>query len=300
MTGQFSVLFKKYSVPIILLILALAMLIVGIKDQQGSTFMISSVMMFAASGISLLYSSGKFKPFLATIIGAVAGLIALFLFYQSYDSVVSTDTYNKNYNKCKLLAQQNLEDIRYVQKAYAEQNGVYISDWNSFTEFIRNGKVPFVDAQGVVPNRKITPEENNFLYPGNPPIDNNMTETEAFRLSKWIEGPNWQVDFANFKRDTIMVSLYDTKFKSRSYRENREKLGFYEFNPDSLPIIPFTKKEWKLETLDSIQVGDAKAPAMRVSGLIPFAEIQGKNDDTEEMYFGSLTTPDLDGSWESE
>lgn len=300
MTSQFSVLFKKYSVPVILLILALTMLIVGIKDQQDSMFMIASVMMFAASAISLLYSSGKFKPILATIIGLVAGVIAVVILWISYNSVVDTDTYNKNYVKCKLLAQQNLEDIRYVQKAYADQNGTYIGDWDAFVEFVKTGKVPFVDAQGVVPNRKITAEENKFLYTGNPPIDNNMTEDEAYRLSKWTAGPNWQVDFANFKRDTIMVSLMESKFMSRSYKENREKLGFYAFTPDSLPVIPYTKEQWKLETVDSILVGDTKAPAMRVSGSIPFAKIQGKNGDKEEMFFGSLTTPELEGSWEGE
>ncbi len=300
MTGSFSVLLKKYSVPLILFVLAMGMLIVGIKQNQDSTFMISAIMMFAAAGISILYSSGKFKPMLAMIIGVVAGLAAIYILYISYNSVSDTNTYNKNYEKCKLLALQNLEDIRYVQKAYAEQNGTYIGDWDKFVDFVKNGKVPFVDAQGVVPSRKITTEERDYLYHDNRPIDVNMTEDEAYKLSKWTAGPNWQADFANFRRDTLMVSLLETKFLSRSYRENREKMGFYDFNPDSLPIIPFTKKEWMLETLDSINVNDVKYPAIKVSGKIPFARIQGQNNDEEEMYFGSLTTPDLDGSWENE
>lgn len=300
MTGSLSVLIKKYSVPVILFILASIMLFFGIKQEQNSMFMISAVMMFAAAGVSILYSSGRFKPVFVLILGLAAGVAAILILSYSYVTVVETDAYNKSYDKCKLLAIQNLEDIRYVQKVYAEQHGKYIGDWNEFVDFVRNGKIQVVDALGMVPNRKITPEENSYLYTGNPPIDNNMTELEAYRLSKWTAGPNWQADFANFKRDTIYKSLMEVKFQSRSYRENRDKLGFYAFNPDSLPVIPFTKNKWLLETKDSVVVGEAKLPAVKVSGKIPFARIQGQNNDEEELYFGSLTTPDLDGSWEND
>ena len=220
--------------------------------------------------------------------------------FISWKSVHDTNVYNKNYEKCKTLAKQNLEDIRYIQKAYAEANGVYLSDWNALVEFTKSGTIPYVDAQGVVPKRAISPEERDYLYHDNRAIDNDMTEEEAFLLSKWTDGPNWSTDFSSFKRDTIQVSLSKTKFQSKSYVQNREKLGFYPFSADSLPYIPFTKNQWSLETKDSILVNDVKYPALYIAGKIPFAEIQGKNNDTEEMFFGSLTTPDLDGSWEGE
>ena len=300
MTGSFSVLLKKYSVPIILFVIAIGMLIFGISNNQDSLFMVSSILMFAASGISILYSSGKFKPMLALLIGLVAGVIAVVVLYISYKEVSDTNQYKQNYEKCKLLALQNLEDIRYVQKVYAEQNGTYLKDWDEFIDFVRNGKINIVDAQGVVPNRRITDDEKKFLYGDNRPVDVNMTEEEAFRLSKWKEGPNWQTDFANFKRDTLPEPLMKVKFNSRSYLENRDKLGFYAFNPDSLPFIPFTKKKWKIETRDSVLVKDIKKPALRISGKIPFAKIQGQNNDSEEMFFGDLNTAELDGSWENE
>ncbi len=300
MTSQLSVLLKKYSIPVLLFVVGIIMLVVGLRSSQDGTFMVSSIMMFAAGGISVLYSSGKFKPSIAYAIGLVAGIAAVVVLYISYDSVSKTNEYDRNYDKCKMLAKQNLEDIRYIQKAYAEQNGVYLDNWDALVDFVNNGKVPFVESQGGVPSRKIETAERDYLYGDNRAIDVDMTEEEAYLLSKWTEGPNWQRDFANFKRDTVMVSLLETKFRSRSYRENREKLGFYPFTPDSLPVIPFTKKTWVLETKDSIEVGDMKYPAMKVSGFIPFADIQGKNDDKEEMYFGSLTTNTLDGSWENE
>lgn len=301
MTGSFSVLIKRYSVPIILFVIAISMLIFGISNNQDSLFMISSVLMFAAAGISIAYSSGKFKPMVALIIGLISGAIAVVVMYISYAEVSSTSQYKQDYEKCKILALQNLEDIRYVQKVYAEQNsGSYLKDWDEFIDFVRNGKINIVDAQGVVPNRRIDEAENAFLYGDNRAIDVNMTEEEAYRLSKWTEGPHWQAEFSNFKRDTVPQSLMQVKFMSRSYRENREKLGIYTFSPDSLPIIPFTKKTWKIEVRDSVQVKDVKKPAIRVSGKIPFAKIQGQNNDSEELFFGDLSTGELDGSWENE
>ena len=300
MTSQLSVLLKKYSIPVLLFIVGIIMLSVGLKNNQDGMFMVSSIMMFAAGGISILYSSGKFKPAVAYAIGIVAGIAAIVVLYKSWDTVSSTEEYMSNYEKCKMLAKQNLEDVRYVQKAYAEQNGVYLSDWNALIDFVNNGKVPFVESQGAVPARKIDVDERKYLYNDNRAIDVDMTEEEAYRLSKWTEGPNWQTDFVNFKRDTVMVSLLKMKFQSRSYKENREKMGFYPFVADSLPVIPFTKTQWLMETKDSIKINDVNYPALMVSGEIPFADVQGKNDDKEAMSFGSLTTNTLEGTWENE
>lgn len=302
MTSKLSVLLKKYSVPTLFFVLGLLMLIIGVSKGQGGMFMMAAVFMFIAGGLSVLYSMGTFKSSLIYVLGIVAGIAALFTLYMSGKSVNDTTTYNRNYKMCKSLAKQNLEDIRYIQKAFAEKNGVYISNWDALVDYTKNGTIPFVDAQGIVPSRKITSEENKYLYVGNPAIDNNMTEEEAYRLSKWTEGPNWQTDFKGFIRDTIQVSLLKSKFQSKSYVESREKAGFYRFNADSLSVIPFTngKERWLLETKDSIKVGDAVLPAIFVSGKIPFASIKGKDDDTEEMSFGSLSTNDTSGSWEDE
>lgn len=300
MTSSLPVLIKKYSVPIILIIFGLGLTIFGLKNAQDGMFMASAILMFTAALISFLYSSGKVKPGIAVLVGAVAGICALGILALSYFEVKTSSEYKENYNNCKLLALQNLEDIRYVQKIYAEQNGKYIDNWDDFVDFVKNGEIDIVQAEGLVPNRKLESVENIYLYPDNPPVDVNMTEMEAYLLSKWKEGPNWQRDFANFKRDTVPEKIMNIRFNSRSYRENREKLGFYAFSPDSLPIIPYTKKKWILETKDSILVNDVKKPAIYVHGKIPFADIEGKNHDTEEISFGSLSTGEVDGSWEND
>jgi hypothetical protein len=300
MTDKLSTLLKKYSVPLLFFIFGLLMLLVGIAESQNSMFMTAAVLMLVAGGLSILYSTGKLNPKLLYIIGIGSGIIGLFTIFMSWKGVNDTATYNQNYKDCKALAKQNLEDIRYIQKAYAESKGTYLKDWESFIEYAKTGTVPLPVTQGVLPSRKIDPIENNYLYTGNPAVDNNMSEKEAFRLSKWQEGPNWERDFKDFVRDTIQVSLLKIKFESKSYKDSRVKAGFHVFSPDSLPFIPFTNgnMKWTLETKESVQVGETHAPAIRVAGKIPFARIKGKDGDTEEMHFGTLTSNDTSGSWE--
>lgn len=294
MTNNFSVLFKKYSVPVLLLILGITLLVIGITKSQGTSFMLSSVLMFVAGGLSLLYSSGKMKTMFLVIFGVLAGIAGIVMLTISWTEV-STEIQSQNRIKLtETTAKQNLEDIIYIQKQYAERNGVYAGTWDEMTNFIKTGTVDYVVSEGSVPARKYTPEERDYLYGDKRAIDVNMTEEEAYRLSKWKENP-LAADFEGFKRDTLQQSILDSKFKNKSYLKARELSGVGPFYADSLRYIPFTKgkEEWTLETEDSLDVGDGlKAPAIKVSGKPPYI---GK-----EMSFGSLTKPNnLAGSWES-
>jgi hypothetical protein len=229
-----------------------------------------------------------------TLLGLVAGISSALAMYLSFKSVYDTHKHIAKYELCVKLAQNNLSDIRSAQKAFADMNGRYAKDWDELIDFINNGKVPFVDAFGVVPSRKITEQERNFLYGDNRAIDNNMTELEAYRLSKMANAPE---DLQNFKRDTILVSFLSTKFGSKSYKAGRMKEGFGAFSAEKLPIIPFSNgKKWKMETRDSIQIGTEYFPAIRVSGMLPIAKLEGEKP--KEIYFGQLTSNDTGGSWE--
>ena len=125
MTSNLSVLLKKYSIPALFFVLGIMMLVVGVSKNQGSMFMTAAGLMFVAGVLSIGYSSGKLKSGMVYILGIGAGIAAAVTLYYSYLSVEETATYNKNYVKCKSIAKQNLEDIRFVQKAYADANGKY-------------------------------------------------------------------------------------------------------------------------------------------------------------------------------
>jgi hypothetical protein len=301
MLDKIGLILKKYAVPGIFLTVGLIVLIVGMTSGQSTVFMFSAGMMLVAGILSVLYSMGKLKPGIVYGSGIAVGVIALILIYMSFSSVAVSQKYEKDRDNCKELAKQNLMDIRYVQKIHKEQNGTYLGTWEELVDFTKNGTMPYVVSEGTVPGVKITPEERDYLYNDNRPIDNNMTEDEAYRLSKWTEGPRYNELFIGFKRDTIQVSIMKTKFENKSYVSNREKLGFYRFSADSLPYIPYTgsKLEWDLQVEDSIMFDGVAGPAIQVLGEIPFAEVEGASRNIV-MGFGKITSHDVSGSWEDE
>ena len=303
MKSNVSVLVNKFAIPAVLLVLGLFMLIVGIKNGQGAMFILASFMMLIAGVLSILYSSGKLKAGLSFGIGGITGVAALITLFFSFKSCNDTQIHDENYDYCKSLAIQNLMDVREVQKIYKEQNGKYASSWDELESFLENGTVIYVKSVGTVPPRAVYPEERDYLaqfglYEKGQAIDYNMTEKDAYFLSK---SPNPAPELRGFERDTQNVSLLKTRFtENRAYGETREMSGFPAFSVDSLKYIPFTnaKEMWQLEAMDSVKFGDAMIPTMRVSGFIPFSEIEGKDDNKEEIYFGNLLTNSLAGSWE--
>lgn len=294
MTNNLSVLFKKYSIPVLLLLIGFALLIFGIMNDQNMSFHLSSSLMIFAGVLSLLFSSGKFKNSVLMIAGLLAGAIGFALIYLSSNEVVTKMKFDDKVNMSETLAKQNLEDVIFIQKAYQAQYGEFADTWDKLVDYVKNGKIDFVVSEGSVPSRRYTEEERAYLYGDNRAIDNAMTEQEAYRLSKWKEGPNWEKDFRSFKRDTLKVSLLESKFRSNSYEKAREIAGIGKFSVDSLRFIPYTgaKREWKLQTKMLTLPDSTKAPAIRVMGTLPFTK--------KEMYFGSLTKPnEFSGSWEN-
>jgi len=61
MFSNLSIIFKKYSVPALFFVMGVALFISGATGNQNTMFMISSIMMFLAGALSILYSTGTFK-----------------------------------------------------------------------------------------------------------------------------------------------------------------------------------------------------------------------------------------------
>lgn len=300
MTNNLSVLLKKYSVPALFLIVGILLLIVGVKTNQDWTFMMSAVLMFVAGALSALYSSGKLKTSIILIFGAMAGIAGIYALYMSTTTVKDTIATQDQNKYAFTLSTQNLMDIRYVQKEHFKKNGTYLKTWDEFTDFLNNGTIPFVESEGTVPGRRISSAERDFLYGDNRAVDNKMTEEEAVLLSRWAENPDSEnaASFNGFRRDTVPMDLFKSKFGTAAYKSSREKLGLGKFYSDSLRFIPFSsgQTEWLLEVQDSVEIGaEFKITTVKVSGMRPFMK-----DKDDMMGFGSKNSGDLTGTWENE
>lgn len=294
MNSSLSVLLKKFAVPTIFIVLGVAILVFGFNTNQDGTFKLSALFLLIGGVLSLMYSSGRVKSSIINILGGITAIVAIVILYLSFTSVATTQKYNENYAIMKLKAQQNLSDVRFIQKMHAAEKGKYAATWEEFIAFAKTATMDYVDAVGVVPARKMTSEESKYVYKDNRPIDKSMTEEEALILSKWANCPE---DLKGFKRDTLKVNLLKTKFGSSSYLESRKIAGIGKFSLDSLPVIPLSTTKWKLEVRDSVASGAEKSPAIKVSGTLPLTEIQGSKKK-EQMFFGSTSSNDTGGSWE--
>jgi len=290
MTSNISVLLKKYAVPAIFILLGFVILIYGFKTNQDGLFKLSSVFLFAAAILSFMYSSGKFKAGLINILGVSTGIGAVFTIYMSFKSVSDSQKYNISYKIMRLEAEQNLSDIRFIQKLHLNQNKKYAGTWDEFLTFAKGATMDYVKSVGTVPARKMTASESQYVYKDNRPVDKSMTEMEALTLSKWSNVP---ADLKSFSRDTLQVNLIKTKFESGSYTEARMIAGIGKFDVEKLPFIPLAKTKWNLET----KLGADNVPLIRVGGTLPMTKVEGSKAK-EEIWFGTLSGNDTGGSWE--
>jgi len=296
---NYGVLLKKFSLPVLFVIMGGGMLYFGFTSKQNTIFNLSSLLLFVSAILSFLYSWGGLPRKIFVFTGVFSGVVSLVLLYLSYQSVKDTEVYNSNYKACKSLAISNLSDLRTIQMEYLKTYKKYASSPEELKEFLKIATSDSVATQGTVPSRKLTVAERDFLYNDNRPIDNNMNLNEAYRLSKSNICP---ADLKDFKYDTLKTSLIGSKFMwNKSYKESRAKSGFYKFNVDSLFVVPFTggKEKWKFEVA-TVKKGKDDVPVMRISGKIPFAEVQGKKN--ELLFVGKLDVPEATpvGSWEDE
>ncbi len=295
---NFGLILKKYSVPSLFFILGISLLIVGFTSTQTFTFKVAGFIILLAAIVSILNVSDIISSGVTKIIGVCSFVVASILLYTTYSSISETMEYQSNYKNCKEISRRNLSDLRTAQKAYFERYKTFAGDWETIIKFIETDSVNTLVSEGSVPARKITDAERNYIYRDNRPIDNNMNEIEAYKLSKSKICPD---DLKDFKRDTVKVSFIKTTFtQNRSYIKERTDNKLGEFSARALKYIPFTneKKQWKMKT-SKVLIGADSISTIRVEGVIPFTKVIGQKAK-ELIYFGKLELGDLSGSWEEE
>lgn len=100
-----------------------------------------------------------------------------------------------------------LNDQKWQQKKES-RDSLYLS----FEEFQYGEWASYRTAFPIVPRRKITVEERDYIYNDRRPIDSYMSMDEAMILSNWEEGPNYTEfqDFRNYYETYESVEISDT------------------------------------------------------------------------------------------
>ncbi len=293
MNNSFSAFSSKISLPLIMSILGLALVIVGMLNNQNNMYLIATSLFTVAGLIMLFFSIGSNIGKLSILIGGVLGILGLATFIYIGSDILSIDSARKYDERMDELVKQNLTDIKTSQITFKEANGTYAKDWNKLKDFIQNGKIKIAVKNGGVPNRRLTPEERAIIYGAadKRALDYNMTEAEAIILASSANPP---ADLREFVRDTILTSFFESSFGSKPYLDRREKMGFPDFNVDSIFYVPNTGVQFSLKVTDSIDY-----QGIKVQGLYVEGERQLKSTKKTVMYsFGSTSSPALSSNWD--
>lgn len=269
-----------------------------IEVKQNPGFRIAAFFFLIAGVVWFLYLFGLIKSFIGYAVMGIMVVLSGILIYSDYKNIKDTVDFNAACEVRDLDIKARMGDIKAAELAYKEMNGSYTNSMDDLIRFVKSGEKMKIQKVGKVPERKITPEERDYLYDDNRPIDKLMTETEAFALSKSPLINTFPTDqLAGFKRDTIFVPVMDAIFLDEKYTINRDKIGAsIDFYADSLKYVPHSKLEVKLDTASIIK-GEIRVATLYIEMAHPL------NDQLKDpvMYsIGAIDDNHLRESWKSE
>ena len=295
---------KRYLLPIVFFIIGIYLLRLGLATyklelnngewltyKQDSKFLVAAALFMSVSIVWILYLLDVIKPMVGYVIMGIMLIGSAAVLYFDYQTINKEVVFKEKYEKREIEIQTRMMDIKAAELAYREANGNYTNSFDDLIDFIYNGKKMTIKKLGSQPERKITPEERDLIYGDNRPIDNLMTEEEAYILSKSSNVPS---DLVGFVRDTTYIPVMDALFNSTKYQKERRKLGGeLEFNADSLRYVPFSQNLATLDTA-SITKGDLKVPTLLIKMTHP---MEHPTDGLIDYTIGAKDDNHLKDNW---
>lgn len=255
--------------------------------EQSDMFLYGALFFLLGSIIWFLYLLGLLKTMIGYGVMVVSLVASIFILYYDYQTVKHDVDYIAQYQKIDKDIIARMYDLKEAEAAFKEFNKYYTNNIDTLIWFVKNGKKMTVPNIGTVPDRKITPEERDYIYGDNRAIDKLMTDKEAHCLAK---SPNPPSDLVGFSRDTIYKSVLDAIFYDERFKERRLKHGAeLDFHPDSLRYVPYSLTPVVIDT-NSITKGDFKVPTLLIKMVHPL--------DSSKVYtIGSLSDNHLRDNW---
>ena len=193
-----------------------------------------------------------------TVLNIVLAVIAVFLLYICYESVMGPVRFEEEKNIRDKAVQARLLDIRKAQAEYSNTHDrQYTDNFDSLIYFVKNQKLPLVFKKGVLSDAQ---------------LENGLTEAKAMAIinkakktGKYDEVKKNGLE--NFSRDTTWVAVIDTIFPKG-------------FNADSLRYVPFGNGvQFQMDTLT--QVARSGAPICLLEVKTPYEAYLGDLDKQE-------------------
>jgi hypothetical protein len=259
-----------------------------LQVKQSPLFLYGAIFFMLASVIWFLYLFGVIRTVFGYIVMGGLGIVSGFLLYKDYTTVNDDVVFMKEFDKVDRDIRARMQDIKAAEVAYKEFYGRYTNNLDTLIAFVKNGKKMSVPNIGTLPGRTITPEERDYIYGDNRPIDRLMTDAEANKLA---HSPNPPADLVGFSRDTIYLPVLDAIFYDAKYKETRSKVDpSTPFHPDSLRYVPHSGMTLVQVDTSSVQKGELTVPTLQIMMVHPM-------DKAKVYQIGSLVDNHLRDNW---
>ena len=136
------------------------------------------------------------------------------LVYLNFESIMGPIRFDEQKSIRDKATIARLIDIRKAQIEYRNQKGTYTASFDSLTDFVKHGTIPFVLKVGSLTDAQ---------------LEAGLTEKRAMEIIRKGKEKDIELNgLTNFRRDTIFVAVIDTIYPKG-------------FNADSLRYVPFTQ-----------------------------------------------------------
>ena len=196
-----------------------------------------------------------------TIINIVLALLAIFLAYTVFDSVRQPVVFENTRTEREAKIIQSLKDIRNTQALFKQTYNRYTANFDSLTDYIKNGTLPIVN---IIPD----PNDTTFTKTINDTVGYIKVIDSLFK------------NRVNFDINQLRIMPYSQnkpfEVQAGYIRRGGLKVGVFEVK------VPYETYLWDLDE-------------QRVKNLI--AE-QEQIEKYPGLKVGSMTEPSVDGNWE--
>lgn len=244
-----------YLIPAALILFGLAILFSAVFGRQNIYLLLGGGLIFLVGLFALLLKLELLNNTLQKVMFFAFIPLALITAYFAYRSIQAPIEFNIEKKKRYAKVESRLKTIRDWQLAYKAVYRKYASNFDTLTVFINTDSFPVIKALGTVPDT--------------------LTEQQA-------------VDMGLVTRDTIMVSVRDSLFKTGG-------------DINDVRIIPYSKNQPFAMESGIIEKGQVEVPVFLVEALnmYIFDGIEPDYYDPQKgLRVGSMTEPSTSGNWE--
>jgi len=276
---------NKYFFPIAVLFFGLLLLIKGVTGdaetgiKQTSGFTQGGIVILVMGIISLLYSLDLITRKIHLGLVMVLAVVAAFLAVASWTSIETTISEIEKKKETDAAVKQGLMDIRDLQVEYMKKYDRYADSFSKLTTFVLTDKLIDRKPWGVVPDRKLNPEEAIQLgY--DPMTAEGERQMESFSDEEAIK-------LKLFGYDTTFLDVMDVMFTGAD-AINKDRA--YPFDATKLGNIPMNEEK---EFIMMTRMLEDSSWALMVKDPFPYDPFG--TEDT--LTIGSLTESKTNGNW---